>query len=112
MANCGVDGLVAGIVVDGVDFHRLLCSARPAGRSGPRSRKEFVLILSNQQGGVHVKPSLNERYDRLAKHNGLGWTTSSGDMTTPYSGNVVAIAVRQVAFEVLDTLSRERGRLT
>jgi hypothetical protein len=75
------------------------------------SRKDLVLTLSNQEGGAHVDPSLDERYDRLAKRNGLGWTTSSGDAATPFNGNVVAIAVRQVAYEVLDTLDRARDRL-
>lgn len=77
---------------------------------GTWSRKELVLALSNQEGGAHVDPSLNQRYDSLARHNGLGHRMGAPDSTEPFVGNVVAIAVRQIAYETLDTLDREGHR--
>lgn len=78
---------------------------------GTWSRKQLVLALSNQEGGAHVDPSLNTRYEALAKSNGLGWVAGNSTRgTTPFSGNVVAVAVRQIAYEVLQSLDRGQSR--
>jgi hypothetical protein len=75
---------------------------------GTWSRKELVLTLANTEGGAHVDPDLNGRYESLAKANGIGWTASAGANSQPFAGNVVAVAVRQVAYEVVTTLDREQ----
>jgi len=78
---------------------------------GTWSRKKLVLTLANKEGGAHVDPSLNHRYETLAKRNGLGWTAASDKGHQPFAGNAVAAAVRQVAYEVLQTLDRDRHLL-
>lgn len=78
---------------------------------GTWSREELVLALSNTEGGAHVDPDLDERYDTLARHNGIGMVASWGKGETPFTGNVVAVALRQVTYETLETLSREKHLL-
>jgi hypothetical protein len=73
---------------------------------GVWSRKDLVLALANTEGGAHVDPELNERYDRLAKQNGVGFVAMSAAGEKSFKGNVVAVAVRQVTYEVLETLAR------
>ena len=74
---------------------------------GVWSRKDLVLALANTEGGAHVDPGLDERYDRLAKKNGVGFVAMSTSGEKSFAGNVVAVAVRQVTHEVLETLTRE-----
>lgn len=76
---------------------------------GTWSRKQLVLTLANQEGGAHVDPALNERYEQLAKHNGLGWIAGGGPQGggSAFAGNAIAVAVRQITFEVLETFERE-----
>ncbi|MCM3555068.1 hypothetical protein M3697_08115 [Janibacter melonis] len=68
------------------------------------SRRDLVLSLANQEGGAHVDPKLSDKYERMVKQNGLGWVSVSGEVEEPLGGNVVAVAVRQIAFEVEQTL--------
>ena len=76
---------------------------------GTWSRKELVLSLANQEGGAHVDPRLNERYEHLAKRNGLGWRAVSGTSVEPFRGSAVAAAVRQIAYEVGESLKQVRA---
>ena len=71
------------------------------------SRRDFVLDLANKEGGAHVDPTLDHEYERLVRHNGLGWTFGDdpADGGTPFEGNPVAASVRQIAYEVIDTLA-------
>ncbi|MGH8527833.1 MAG: hypothetical protein ACREXY_27520 [Gammaproteobacteria bacterium] len=78
---------------------------------GTWSRKQLVLTLANKEGGAHVDSSLDARYEDLAKHNGLGWMVNGPGEAAPFAGNVVAIGVRQIAYELLETLGRERHLL-
>lgn len=73
--------------------------------------KDLVLTLANQEGGAHVDPALNERYEVLSKRDGLGWVAISGEGEQPFAGSAVAIAVRQITFELTQALDRERGLL-
>jgi len=67
------------------------------------SRKQFVLVMANKEGGAHVDPNVHGEYESLAKKNGLGYISGvSGDMK-PLDGNVVAASVRQIAYEVQKT---------
>lgn len=74
---------------------------------GTWSRRDLVLSLANQQGGAHVDPTVDERYERLAKENGLGWTAVAADRSEPFGGSPIAAAVRQIAFEVMETFDRQ-----
>lgn len=77
---------------------------------GTWSRKQLILVLANQEGGAHVDPALDARYDALARKNGLGWSVTHGGTNQPFNGNVVSVAVRQIAYEVIETLTRESTR--
>lgn len=79
---------------------------------GTWSRSQLVLALANREGGAHVDPDLNERYESLAKSNGLGWTAVSGGTSRPFTGDPTAEAVRQITYEVLETLRRDARLLT
>lgn len=70
------------------------------------SRKSFVLTLANKEGGAHVDPDLNQMYEALVRDNGLGWRATTPDGIQPLLGSPAAAAVRQIAYEVLDTLRR------
>ena len=70
------------------------------------SRKKFVLTLANVEGGAHVDPKLNAAYERLVNENGLGWTAQTADGPQPFAGSPVAASVRQITYEVLETLER------
>lgn len=72
-------------------------------------RRELVLKLANQEGGAHVDPSLDSRYQDLTKGNALGWVVGDGHGGgRAIDGNIAAISVRQIAHEVLETLEREK----
>jgi hypothetical protein len=72
---------------------------------GTWSRKDLVLTLANQEGGAHVDPELNERYEALARRNALGWVAVEGANEEPFEGSPIAVAVRQITYEVIETLS-------
>jgi hypothetical protein len=78
---------------------------------GTWSRKELVLTLANQEGGAHVDPELNERYEALARHNALGWVAFDGAKEEPFEGSPIAVAVRQITYEVIETLGAARAVL-
>lgn len=77
------------------------------------SRKSFVLTLANKEGGAHVDPSLNDKYEALVRRNGLAWLTNNPDGSLrPLEGSPAAASVRQITYEVLDTLQRYSSLLT
>ncbi len=67
------------------------------------TRKDLVLIAANQDGGTHVDPTLDERYDRLSHENALGYMAVENGAARPMEGPEKA-AIRQIAHEVLKTL--------
>ncbi len=73
---------------------------------GTWSRHSLVVrSLANREGGGHVDPHLDERYEAIAKHNAVGWTALSAGSEEPARGDVVAAAVRQISYEVLESLT-------
>lgn len=70
------------------------------------SRKKFVLTLANIEGGAHVDPKLNAAYERLVTANGLGWTAQTPAGPQPFAGSPVAASVRQITYELIETLLR------
>jgi hypothetical protein len=77
------------------------------------SRKSFVQTLANKEGGAHVDPSLNDKYEALVRRNGLSWLTNNPDGSLrPLEGSPAAASVRQITYEVLDTLRRYPSLLT
>lgn len=69
------------------------------------NRKKFVLTMANKEGGAHVDPKLTEAYEILAKNNGLGFVSNASGVDAALDGNVVAVSVRQIAHELLETLA-------
>ncbi len=67
------------------------------------SRKQLVLSVADQDGGVHVDPVLNDVYAQLSRLNSLGWIATQGNRSLPLKNPQLA-AVRQIAHEVLKTL--------
>lgn len=71
-------------------------------------RKKLVLTMANKEGGAHVDPNLNAAYERLANHNGFGFSyaTNATSSFLPFEGNAAAASVRQIAHEFLKTHER------
>ena len=67
------------------------------------TRKDLVLIAANQDGGAHVDPALDDRYDRLSKRNAMGLIAIEKGQARAMEGPERA-AIRQMAHEVLKTL--------
>ncbi len=83
------------------------------------SRADMVLALANREGGAHVDPLRDPIYQALVVENGLGWRhTADGDSVgliwsqvedgepgEQMKGDPLLAAVRQVAYEVSETVS-------
>lgn len=67
------------------------------------TRRDLILTASNQDGGAHVDPELNDVYADLSKRNSLGFMVSDGRVERPMEGPE-KVAIRQVAHEILRTL--------
>lgn len=65
------------------------------------SRKALILAVSNQDGGAHVDPALDETYARLSRHNSLSWVEMP---TNRALRNPERYSVRQIAHETLRSL--------
>jgi hypothetical protein len=74
------------------------------------SRKQLVLALANQEGGAHYDPEIKAAYAALVDSNSLGWVFSGGSSSAPqpFNGNPVMASVRQIAYEVLESLRNQR----
>lgn len=73
------------------------------------SRKDLVLVMANQDGGAHFDPYLDAAYRKLTRENSIGWAVTGPGGSRPLRGIEYA-SVRQIAWELLDTLS-ERAPL-
>jgi hypothetical protein len=74
------------------------------------SRSDYVLNIANKQA-AHVDPVLDGVWTALLKDNTLGWT-----VTSPMSENLAMLSpvpacVRQIAYEVDETLKDQLGHL-
>lgn len=98
------------------------------------SRKDFALALSNREGGAHVDPEIFQSYNRIAHLNSMGWTfsvTPEGDRvltsapialdrgpdhaaTATLDPNEIALSnpvpfmVRQISYEVVESVRQQR----
>jgi hypothetical protein len=67
------------------------------------SRCDLVLGVAHKEGGAHVDPEMDEAFARLGRSNTLGWVFSDAqghhDMGSPIPGSI-----RQIAYEVLETI--------
>ncbi|RDU97858.1 hypothetical protein [Trinickia dinghuensis] len=67
-------------------------------------RRDLVLAVSNQDGGAHIDPTIDEAYRRLTRENSLLVFFSTGPGTAYAMGNPVLASIRQIAYEVGETL--------
>lgn len=70
-------------------------------------RKDYVLTLSNKEGGAHVDPALTAMYDAIINKNLFGWAYGQDGISRPFEGNAVTATVRQITYEVLSTLDEQ-----
>lgn len=82
----------------------------PGGKNfPPLSRCKIVLRLTNEDGGAHVAPEIDAAYAHIARTPGLGWqiaTIGPGGRTRErFTGRAELVSMRQIAHEVLRTLS-------
>ena len=72
------------------------------------TRKDIILIASNQDGGAHVDPQLDEEYADFSKSESMGWFFSRGENEpVPPESQPVAASIRQIGHEILITLKIE-----
>ncbi|OBH55632.1 hypothetical protein A5686_06440 [Mycobacterium sp. E2479] len=74
-------------------------------------RKDFVLALANQEGGAHVDPQIKAAYDKIANSNSMGWVHRKGDAEEIPLSNPVPYAVRQISYEVVESVRQQRDRI-
>jgi hypothetical protein len=67
------------------------------------SRSQLILITTDQDGGAHVDPKLDESYSNFSKKGGLGWFVTNGKGKRPMEVPERA-AIRQIAHEILKSL--------
>ena len=67
-----------------------------------------MLKVADTEGGAHVDPALDPMYAALARENALGFVYHvNADEARPLEGDPALASVRQIAYEVDRTLSRE-----
>lgn len=73
------------------------------------TRRRMVLALANEEGGAHVDPNAKADYNALAKANSIGWSFEAGGQgPQPIMENPVYPAVRQISYEVLESLREQQ----
>jgi hypothetical protein len=76
------------------------------------SRRALVKALAHKEGGAHVDPVPDPDYEALAKSNSLGWAVTVGDEDPrPMAQNLVFPSMRQISYEVVESLRQQRDRL-
>lgn len=74
--------------------------------SSPVTRKSVTLAVANKDGGAHVAKAIDQAFRELTAGASLGFRTGSDDQWESIPGVVMA-TMRQIAFELLDTLHRD-----
>jgi SEC-C motif len=72
----------------------------------PVTRKSVTLAVANKDGGAHVARAIPEAFRRLSAGQSMPFRTGSDDTWSEMPGVVMA-TMRQIAFELLDTLHRD-----
>ena len=70
-------------------------------RGNSFSRKDLTLGLAHQDGGVHIDKAIKGSYAELTRDNSLGFQQGDGQ---PIANSVVNTSVRQIAWELAQTL--------
>jgi hypothetical protein len=70
------------------------------------TRRDVVLVVADQDGGVHVDPSIDEIYAALSRQRSIDWVFSDGQSAQLIAGRIALVSIRQITHEVLKTLAR------
>lgn len=70
------------------------------------SRRDVVLPMAQQDGGVHVDQALDRRYAELSRRNAMLLLEDAGDGPHPLP-NIELVCVRHIAHELLVTLASQ-----
>ncbi len=70
------------------------------------SRRDLVLSVADMDGGTHVDPAIEEVYARLSRSNSLAWVFQNDKGARPL-GNPVPASIRQIAWEVDESVKRQ-----
>lgn len=70
-----------------------------------------MLTLVNKEGGAHVDPDSDAAYDKIANSNSMGWTYKRGDADEIPLSNPVPYSVRQISYEVIESVQQQRDRI-
>jgi SEC-C motif len=73
----------------------------------PITRRSVVLDVANKDGGAHVTRAIPEAFRLLASGESLPFQVGSDDGSSSGMPGIVMATMRQVAFELLDTLHRD-----
>lgn len=75
-------------------------------------RKQVLKLLANQDGGAHVDPELDDDLAAMKKNDLTGWVITRADgSTAPFDNDAVYATMRQMTFEVLQSLYRVKPKL-
>jgi SEC-C motif len=73
------------------------------------NRRDYILVAANKEGGAHVDPKLDERYETILEA-AKAWTyvkTDEADnvlLEEPFENDLLLAGVRQIAHELLKTI--------
>jgi len=73
----------------------------------PITRSSVVLNVANKDGGMHIDPVLPEAFRSLTSGAALSFQNVSEDGSSADIHGFVMATIRQIAFELLDTLHRD-----
>ncbi len=79
--------------------------------NGLFARRDYILKVANKEGGAHVDPALDKEWAGLTRDNALGWQLVSDGGATEPMGSPVLPSVRQIAYEVDQTLRSQLAHL-
>jgi hypothetical protein len=84
-------------------------------QDGTFSRRDYILTLANKEGGAHVDHQLDDAWVKLTREHSLelDWFAPGTDPPedwTPTQGDPALACVRQIAYEVDQTLTNQLVR--
>ncbi|MDP2719108.1 MAG: hypothetical protein Q8P44_04650 [Dehalococcoidia bacterium] len=71
------------------------------------TRRDLVLAVANKEGGAHIDRKLDQAYANLARFNSLGWKVFTEVEEKDFRNSPILPSIRQIAHEILKTLSDE-----
>jgi hypothetical protein len=75
------------------------------------ARRDYALTIANKEGSGHVDPLLKEDWANLTRDNTLGWKVKTSEGDERSAGSPALGCVRQIAYEVDQTLRTQLSYL-